>query len=87
MATWTDDYGTELLYVHEAGTCHGSSCPIHTPSNHPLKGAKQRWRMDKASMERVCEHGIGHPDPDDYKNKAILYSVHGCDGCCTPKQD
>lgn len=34
-------------------------------------------------MERVCEHGVGHPDPD------CMYAqqdpAHGCDGCCVPK--
>ena len=38
-------------------------------------------------MERLCEHGIGHPDPDDASwrkdntpNNAD--TIHGCDGCC-----
>lgn len=29
-------------------------------------------------MERMCPHGIGHPDPDEI----TLDVVHGCDGCC-----
>ena len=41
------------------------------------------WRPDRGIWERVCEHGIGHPDPDDPR---ILSGedrgVHGCDGCC-----
>jgi hypothetical protein len=81
MATWTDDFGNVLVFVHEEGTCHGPACPIHRPSDHPLKGAKQMWRMDKGIMERVCDHGIGHPDPDDYKASAVT-RMHGCDGCC-----
>jgi hypothetical protein len=36
-------------------------------------------------MERICEHGCGHPDPDDHR---ILTGeddgIHGCDGCCAP---
>jgi hypothetical protein len=36
-------------------------------------------------MERICPHGVGHPDPDEY---AIASGgdagVHGCDGCCAP---
>lgn len=81
MATWTDSYGTELFGVHEADQCLGEFCPIHKPSDHPLKDAKQRWNRDKARMERICIHDEVHPDPDDYKNKA-LHVVHVCDGCC-----
>jgi hypothetical protein len=41
-------------------------------------------------MERICEHGVGHPDPDhlDFVRHtkggaaAETESVHGCDGCC-----
>ena len=29
--------------------------------------------------ERVCPHGIGHPDPDRPHHGG---GVHGCDGCC-----
>ena len=40
-------------------------------------------------MERVCTHGIGHPDPDHIaflpKDKCRWESVHGCDGCCIDK--
>jgi hypothetical protein len=82
---WTDSYGNQLFGVHAAGTCFGEFCPIHNVSDHPLKDAPQRWRSDYR-LERVCEHGIGHPDPDDYKSRAIK-SVHGCDGCCVPKDN
>jgi hypothetical protein len=34
-------------------------------------------------MERICSHGIGHPDPDDI---SIINGkddgAHNCDGCC-----
>ena len=37
-------------------------------------------------MERVCKHGVGHPDPDDaaYNDRTGngFLNVHGCDGCC-----
>ena len=45
----------------------------------------QNWRADAKKMERLCPHGVGHPDPDDVAfNKTIKrdVSVHGCDGCC-----
>lgn len=31
-------------------------------------------------MERICPHGVGHPDPDCMYAKRD--TVHGCDGCC-----
>lgn len=43
------------------------------------------WRDDRGIVERHCEHGIGHPDPDDAAYRATrgdVDTVHGCDGCC-----
>lgn len=40
----------------------------------------QHWRGDRHLMERICPHGVGHPDPDDINPDG----VHGCDGCCRP---
>jgi hypothetical protein len=40
----------------------------------------QNWRGDRYLIERICPHGVGHPDPDDLNPD----TVHGCDGCCTP---
>ncbi len=41
-------------------------------------------------VERICTHGIGHPDPDSVKYMESIsmpgakgtWSSHGCDGCC-----
>lgn len=80
------------LKVHSRPECQGRNCCIHNPSEHPLKNAPLRWRTDRGFMERVCPHGIGHPDPDDLEFKRDLlgdhfkafgFEVHGCDGCCT----
>lgn len=69
---------TQLLKnVHEEGDCHGP-CPIHRKSNHHMRSFPQHWRHDRQIMERICPHGVGHPDPDD----PTLDTVHGCDGCC-----
>ena len=43
-------------------------------------------RPDLPMMERLCPHGIGHPDPDDLawqaqQGRAHL-AAHACDGCC-----
>lgn len=47
------------------------------------------WRADKGIMERVCRHGVGHPDPDDLivKSRPELADIHGCDGCCRFGED
>jgi hypothetical protein len=42
----------------------------------------QLWRSDRGLMERLCEHGVGHPDPDEINLGLGGRAVHGCDGCC-----
>lgn len=82
MSEYTDDFGTKLFDVHEQWQCLGNYCTIHKPSDHLMRGMKQRWRSDRALMERVCEHGVGHPDPDEIGLEESGRGVHGCDGCC-----
>ena len=53
------------------------------------------WRDDRYIFERICPHGIGHPDPDTLqhisqersKGDAEAEAVHGCDGCCAGAYD
>jgi hypothetical protein len=45
-----------------------------------MKDWPQHYRYDRGMTERICPHGVGHPDPDD----RTANGVHGCDGCCTP---
>lgn len=74
-----------LFNVHPAVVCKGRPCALHNPSEHELSGAPLDWRGDRRIMERVCQHGVGHPDPDDaaYRaSKGDHDTVHGCDGCC-----
>lgn len=40
-------------------------------------------------VERLCEHGVGHPERESAEALARVYGqdvsawmVHGCDGCC-----
>ena len=77
---------TLFLRTHAPDECSGEHCVIHNPSDHPLKDAPMRWRSDKQVMERICEHGIGHADPDDVAHRKRIgvkhAGVHGCDGCC-----
>jgi hypothetical protein len=72
-----------VLLVHPKSTCAGQRCCIHNPSDHHMKEWPQNWREDRGMMERICPHGIGHPDPDDPKTKTPMEAVHGCDGCCS----
>jgi hypothetical protein len=75
-----------VLRTHARGNCLGVYCCIHNPSEHPLATAPLHWRADRALMERICTHGIGHPDPDSLAFQAehgvTDGGVHGCDGCC-----
>jgi hypothetical protein len=75
-----------LRNVHLADDCTGEWCTIHNRSEHSMRSFPQNWRDDRMLMERVCPHGVGHPDPDDYKltgESGAAEAVHGCDGCCT----
>lgn len=67
--------------THSADKCAGEFCTIHNRSDHHMRHMKQEWRWDKGIMERICEHGIGHPDPDEINGDGI----HGCDLCCVGK--
>jgi len=81
--TWTDDYGGTIKNVHGEEECRTpGACTIHSPSNHHMIDLSQYWRADRGFMERICSHGVGHPDPDERLEGAD--AVHGCDGCCTP---
>ena len=86
METYTT--GTnQTIKVHDKADCKGQYCCIHNPSDHCMKDFPTHWRDDRELMERICPHGVGHPDPDDlaYKKRNGLpdsEGVHGCDGCC-----
>lgn len=78
--------------VHqETEECLNKGCVIHAPSSHSMRDFPTHWRSDRGIMERICEHGIGHPDPDDLNyiarsrglSVATGEAIHGCDSCCT----
>jgi hypothetical protein len=78
----------QTVNVHEEKDCKGAFCCIHNPSNHKMMHWPTHWRDDRKLMERMCKHGIGHPDPDDLAYKYSLgmdksESIHGCCGCCS----
>lgn len=75
----------QCITVHSLYHCTWGPCPIHYPSQHHMRDWPTHWREDRHIMERICPHGIGHPDPDC--RNAAMDNVHGCDGCCQPKEE
>lgn len=74
-----------LLKVHQPSACSGRHCWVHDPTPGHMVSWPIRWRDDKGTAERLCAHGIGHPDVDDIAYHLLVgrnVSVHGCDGCC-----
>lgn len=82
----------EGIRVHTLEQCVGQYCPFHRPSKHKMVEWPMNVRLDRWDFltERLCPHGIGHPDPDSisYIERNMDHSevgytgVHGCDGCC-----
>lgn len=84
--------GVVLLYLHErTEECIAYGCVIHNPTD-PHTEFPTHWRWDRKFMERICPHGVGHPDTNQInfirrtrgEAAAQAESVHGCDGCCAP---
>lgn len=83
--------GQVLRRVHSQEECKDRpSCVIHAPSPHPMRGFPTNWRPDRGLMERICTHGVGHPDPDHVAyirtfmtpSRLRVTMTHGCCGCC-----
>lgn len=76
-----------LTDVHDPARCHGRPCVIHNPTDHHMREWTLHWRDDRGLFERLCRHGIGHPDPDQFDYWASIdqswQSFHGCCGCCS----
>lgn len=83
--------GIRLLGVHPEAVCAGQTCVLHNPLNHGMRDWKLIWREDRGIFERICSHGIGHPDPSQFEfwaeMNAMYEAVHGCDGCCIEKKE
>lgn len=82
---WTDsDHdGVTLRNVHSPTSCESRGCAVHNhPTNHRLKDAPMNWREDRGILERICEHGVGHPDIDSalYLDSigAGYQNIHAC---------
>lgn len=82
---WVGDFA--VVGLHLEGKCLGETCVVHNPSTHHMS-RWPLWLREIGLFERLCPHGIGHPDPDSLAFfQAMMmdeYAVHGCDGCCRP---
>ena len=74
--------------IHGPDTCAETVCVFHNPSNHHMVTWPKELRTDWGVplIERLCQHGIGHPDPDSVAWLMRMghegFGTHGCDGCC-----
>jgi hypothetical protein len=80
MTTYTTGTGQVLNNIHRKKDCR-PPCVIHCPTDHVMKDFPTHWRSDRGIMERICPHGVGHPDPDQGLLEEFEW-IHGCDGCC-----
>ena len=74
-----------LAAPHDPALCAGQACSRHHPSNHHMRTWPKVWRELYGYSDRMCSHGVGHPDPDDVVHLQGLGEVnteHACDGCC-----
>lgn len=82
------------LRTHSSLACAGDFCSVHNPSSHSMVRFPQYWDAQRFQMQRVCPHGIPHPDPDDLAYSALVNGEefaefqrdHDCcdEGCCAP---
>jgi hypothetical protein len=88
---WITGTGQRVRNIHMPKDCAGRPCVVHNPSDHSMRDFKTHlrfpgpWDIKGIHTERICPHGIGHPDPDDleyWRSRGEDYGVHGCDGCC-----
>lgn len=88
--------GQWVTNMHHPCVCAGNDCCIHNPSDHHMREWPMRYNNPTPDhpgpglMERLCEHGLGHPDPDHMTWFASVHTTeetrdeatHVCDGCC-----
>lgn len=74
-----------IALTHTASRCEGP-CPIHEPSSHHMRHLPAFYRASRNLIERCCDHGTWHPDPDQVTRwqqtlsptEAVAQTVHGC---------
>lgn len=90
LPPWGITTGPLKVRVHPPTKCAGQHCCVHNPSDHHMVDWPLNFRADRGMSERICPHGVGHPDPDDLgfrsgKDRDVT-AVHGCDSCCIPPE-
>lgn len=83
--------GWMLTNTHkQSSDCDENGCMLHNPSKEHhvnVESWPYNWRTDRGIMERICSHGVGHPDPDSAKFLRRIgrevENIHGCCGCCS----
>ena len=80
--TYTTGTRQRITNLHKPHQCQNEGCVIHHPSEHNMRRLPTHWRQDRGIMERICNHGTGHPDPDSPWPANSYQWVHGCCGCC-----
>ena len=83
---WTPVGSKRRFTTHDESKCKGKFCCVHNPSDHHMKDWPQNYRDDTGVTERLCPHGVGHPDFDQPFKPDSWQWIHGCDGCCIPPQ-
>jgi hypothetical protein len=82
----TEDYENVLRTHAENSECYLLGCVIHSPSPGHMSDWPLNWRSDRGIMERICKHGVGHPDYDQAQYNIRMglefANTHGCCGCC-----
>lgn len=88
MESFITETGQRVTNVHSHAKCAGERCIFHSPTDHSMRGWQMHMR-ETGLVERICTHGIGHPDPDSaafmdrlWCQPVGTWSIHGCDGCC-----
>jgi hypothetical protein len=79
----------QTLRVHSRVRFCDEGCTVHNPTD-PHPNWLTHWRSDRGIFERICPHGVGHPDRDALRFHAKMAGeeparwagMHGCDGCC-----
>ena len=84
------EHSEVVLTAHNPDRCAAKFCTLHNRSDHIMRSFPQHWRSDRGIMERICPHGVGHPDLDSPWPPESHEWIHGCChmACCMdPKPD
>ena len=76
----------QLSSTHVMTVTCALACVVHNPTDGVHRKLPLHWRDDRGIFERICKHGIGHPDPDQFPYWEATdqegQRVHGCSVSC-----